>query len=111
MKFEGMDRKNIGKQMAAFVILIILAVFLGVLGFLHQREADREAGKAHGYTTGYCIGYADYLNGTQQNSLKLAGEIVPYEAGTGKWKYFIMGFDSGYSDGLSGEMVWDINAP
>lgn len=90
--------------------LILLAILLGVAGFLNQRELDRETGHAHGYTCGYSIGYTDFLNGKNQDGLKLAGQIVPYEPGSGKWKYFIMGFEEGYADGLSGELVWDINA-
>ena len=101
-----------GRRMAAgLVLLLVLTVVLGVNGLLHQREMDQEEGHAHGYTTGYSIGYADFLNGIRQNAQKLAGQIVPYEPGSGKWKYFIMGFDEGYEDGLSGEMIWDINAP
>ncbi len=100
-----------GRIAAGLVLLLVLTVVLGVSGFLHQREMDQEEGHAHGYTIGYSIGYADFLHGTRQNAQKLAGQIVPYEAGSGKWKYFIMGFDEGYEDGLSGEMIWDINAP
>lgn len=99
------------KILAGLMALLVLAIVLGVGGFLNQREADQELGYAHGYTTGYSIGYTDYLNEEAQNGLKLAGQIVPYEPGTGKWKYFIMGFDEGYSDGLTGEKLWDINAP
>ena len=102
---------NRNRTAAAILILLILDIVLGVSGFLNQRELERETGHAHGYTTGYSIGYTDFLNGRAQNALKVAGEIVPYEPGTGKWKYFIMGFDEGYADGLSGEKIWDINAP
>lgn len=98
------------KLAAAWLALLLLAIALGVNGFLHERELVREEGTAHGYTAGYSIGYTDHLNGTAQNALKLAGEVVPYEAGTGKWKYFIMGFEEGYGDGLSGEKTWAINA-
>ena len=108
---QNQEEKSKRTLLFACACLIALAVILGVNGFLHQREADRETGRAHGYTAGYSIGYTDYLNGRRQNSSKLAAEIVPYETGTGKWKYFIMGFDSGYADGLSGEKIWDINAP
>ena len=103
------NRKN--RILAAVLVLIALAVVLGVSAFMNQRQQDREMGHAHGYTAGYSIGYTDFLNGNAQNAQLLAGEIVPYETGSGKWKYFIMGFDEGYADGLSGEMVWDINAP
>jgi len=102
---------NRNRILTAVLVLIVLAVVLGVTGFLNQRELDREEGHAHGYTAGYSIGYTDFLHGTAQNALKLAGQIVPYEPGSGKWKYFIMGFDEGYADGLSGEKIWDINAP
>ena len=102
---------NRNRTAAAILILLVLAIVLGITGFLNQRELDRETGHAHGYTTGYSIGYTDFLNGKAQNTLKVAGQIVPYEPGTGKWKYFIMGFDEGYADGLSGEKIWDINAP
>ena len=105
------QERNRRKIVAGLALLLVLAIVLGVSGFLHQRELDRETGYAHGYTTGYGIGYTDHLNETAQNGLKVAGEIVPYEPGSGKWKYFIMGFDAGYSDGLSGDKVWDINAP
>lgn len=104
-------KEHRGRTLTAAAILVVLAVVLGVSGFLNQRELDREDGHAHGYTTGYSIGYTDFLNGKAQNALKVAGEIVPYEPGTAKWKYFIMGFDEGYADGLSGEKIWDINAP
>ena len=102
---------NRNRTAGAILILLVLTIVLGVTGFLNERELEREAGHAHGYTTGYSIGYTDFLNGKAQNALKVAGEIVPYEPGTGKWKYFIMGFDEGYADGLSGEKIWDINAP
>lgn len=103
--------RNSRRVIVGLVILLVLTVVLGVSGFLNQREIDRETGYAHGYISGYGVGYADYLNGTAQNGLRLAGRIVPYEPGSGKWKYFIMGFDEGYEDGLTGEMIWDINAP
>ena len=106
------DQGRNGRRIAArLVLLLVLTVVLGVSGFLNQREMGREEGHAHGYTSGYSIGYADFLHGTRQNAQKLAGKIVPYEPGSGKWKYFIMGFDEGYEDGLSGELIWDINAP
>jgi len=104
------QRRNRRKILAGLVLLLVLAIVLGVSGFLRQRELDRETGYAHGYTTGYSIGYTDHLHKTAHNGVKTAGEIVPYEPGSGKWKYFIMGFDAGYTDGLSGEMVWDIDA-
>lgn len=94
------------KTAAACIILIVMAIILGVNGFLHQRELDRETGWVNGYSTGYSIGYTDYLNGLQQISSKLAAQIVPYETGTGKWKYFMMGFIDGYDDAQTGENLW-----
>lgn len=102
MHIREKERKQGKMLLAGWPVLLVLAVVLGVHGFLHQRELDRETGHAHGYTIGYSIGYTDHLNGVEQNALELAGQAVPYESGTGKWKYFIMGFDEGYSDGLSG---------
>lgn len=87
-----------------FVILLL------TICFLKKRENDREIGEAHGYTTGYSLGYADYLQGRKQIATKLAGEIVPYEVGSGKWKYFMMGFADGYEDGFSGEGLWYTDA-
>lgn len=110
MRADNTERNSHRMQLAAGAVLIVLAVILGISGFLQQRDVDRETGNAHGYATGYCIGYADRLYGMQQDAQKLAGEIVPYEVGTGKWNYFIMGFDVGYSDGFSGEKIWSINA-
>lgn len=106
-------KKDAGNQRGVFaglLILLVLAIVLGVTGFLNQRELEREEGTAHGYTAGYSIGDADYLNGREQNAQKLAGEIVPYTPGTGKWKFFIMGFTEGYAQGLSGENTWNISA-
>lgn len=57
-----------------------------------------ETGKTQGYLTGYSIGYADSLNGISHSATILAGEIVPYENGSGSWKGFMMGFPEGYSD-------------
>lgn len=106
---DGLEGKHRRCFLAGILVLLVLAVVLGVQGFLHQRERNREEGNAYGYTTGYSIGYTDYLNGTKQSAQKLAGKIVPYEPGTVKWKYFIMGFDAGYADGLSGGLVCNIN--
>ena len=64
---------NRNRAAASILILLVLAIVLGITGFLNQREFERETGHAHGYTTGYSIGYTDFLNGKTQNALKVAG--------------------------------------
>ena len=94
------------KKRPKILISAVLALVIVVSAWIYKRENDREMGTAHGYTTGYSIGYSDFLQGKEQIGTKLAGEIVPYEVGSGKWKYFMMGFIEGYEDGFSGENLW-----
>lgn len=103
------DRSFAVKSYIAFLLIGILMIAFILGGFLLDREKAREEGHAHGYTTGYSIGYADALAGRRQNDQKLAGEIVPYDVGTGRWKYFIMGFAEGYEAAQSGENLWYTN--
>lgn len=100
------DSSSEVKTYATFLTVGILMIAFILGGFLIDREKAREEGHAHGYTTGYSMGYADALAGQQQNGQKLAGKIVPYEAGTRQWKYFIMGFAEGYEAAQSGENLW-----
>lgn len=100
------DRSFSAKTCIPFLLVGILMIAFVLGTFLADREKAREEGFAHGYTTGYSVGHADVLAGRKQNGQKLAGRIVPYEAGTGRWKYFIMGFSEGYEEAQSGENLW-----
>lgn len=80
---------------------IIVTVFVLICGYLYIRKSNENTGYEQGYLHGYDLGYTDALNGRWQSGQLLAGDIVPYEPGSGKWKYFIMGFTEGYENGHS----------
>lgn len=80
---------------------IIITVVILVSGFLYVQKTDENTGKEQGYLHGYTLGYTDALNDRWQSDQQLAAEINPYEPGSGKWKYFMMWFPSGYNDGHS----------
>ena len=82
-------------------VSIFIAAVIFVSGFLYVQKTDENIGKEQGYLHGYTLGYTDALNDRWQSGQQLAQEIVPYEPGSGKWKYFVMGFTEGYDDGHS----------
>ena len=88
-----MKKKAIGIVALCLAITVIISVFFII------REANYNSGKEQGYLVGYTIGHTDKANGEMQESQTLAGNIVPYEVGSAKWKGFMMGFPEGYSDG------------
>lgn len=94
--------KKVPKWVKLCLCMVVL-VALGIGLFQVKRNADRETGYAHGYTAGYSIGHTDMLHGITQNDQILAGTLVPYEVGSGKWKFFIRGFSEGYQDAQSVE--------
>ena len=89
------------KKGIIIAVSIIITVVIFVSGYLYVQKADENTGKEQGYLHGYTLGYTDALNDRWQSGEQLAAEIVPYESGSGKWKYFMMWFSSGYNDGHS----------
>lgn len=80
---------------------IVVTILVLICGYLYLQKYNDNTGYEQGYLHGYDLGYTDALNGRRQSGQLLAGEIVPYEPGSGKWKYFIMGFTEGYENGHS----------
>lgn len=91
-------------------ILIAISIFITIVillcGFLYISKSNDNASYEQGYLHGYDLGYTDSLNDRWQSGQLLAQEIVPYEPGSGKWKYFIMGFSDGYDNGHSAGEAW-----
>lgn len=87
------------KKRIKVILLVIIVIILLICGIWHIQKSRSRNGYEQGYLHGYSIGYTDALNNRWQSGQLLACEIVPFEAGDGKWKYFIMGFTDGYDDG------------